>query len=231
MLPEGGLLFILEGNRPPTSSPAEAELVEVMQKYGTLESPFDPAYLLELLRQNGLAVVGDYVSVNGLVDREALDEQGRLRVEVPPVNYLLCKKVSDPKIPDSRAPGELRAEIELLSEWPGSFGPGENFSIKLRIRNAGDTLWLGGKFMRRGAVMPGVKIVDVSGAVLDEFHGEPALPRAVAPNESTVIVLERAAPDQPGNYTIKIDLVNQHVCWFEERGSKPLLLALEVRST
>lgn len=231
MLPEGGLLFVLEGNRPPTASVAEAELVEVMQKYHTLESPFDPGYLSQLLQDNGLPVVGDYVSVNGLVDREALDEQGRLRVEIPSINYLLCKKVSNSKVPDSRAPSELRAEIELLSEWEGSFATGENFSIRLRIRNAGDTLWLGGKFMRRGAVMPGVKFLDSDGAVRDEFHGEPALPRAMAPNESTVILIERAAPDQPGNYTIKIDLVDQHVCWFEERGSKPLLLPLEVRSS
>jgi 2-polyprenyl-3-methyl-5-hydroxy-6-metoxy-1,4-benzoquinol methylase len=231
MLPAGGLLFILEGNRPPAASAGEAELVEVMQEYGTLESPFDPAYLAQLLRDNALAVVGDYVSVNGLIDREALDEQGRFRVEIPPINYLLCKKVSDSKVPDSRAPGELRAEIEMLSEWPGKFGPGETVSIKLRIRNAGNTLWLGGKFMRRGAVMPGVKILDSAGTVLDEFHGEPALPRALAPNESTVILIERSAPAQPGIYTIKIDLVDQHVCWFAERGSKPLLLPLEVRSS
>jgi SAM-dependent methyltransferase len=228
MLRLGGMLFILEGNRPASGSAGEAELDEVMRRYGTLESPFDPAYLLQLLRQNGLAVVGDYVSVNGLVDREALDEQGRLRVEVPPINYLLCKKISDSSLPDSRTPGELRAEIELLSEWPGSFEPGERFSIKLRIRNAGDTLWLGGKYMRRGAVMPGVKILDAAGTVHDEFHGEPALPRALAPNESTEILIERACPAEPGNYTVKIDLVDQHVCWFEERGSKPLSLAMEV---
>jgi 2-polyprenyl-3-methyl-5-hydroxy-6-metoxy-1,4-benzoquinol methylase len=229
MLPVNGLLFILEGNRPPTGSAAEAELVEVMRKYRTLESPFDPDHLLQLLQKNGLAVVGDYVSVNDLVDREALDEQGRLRVEVPPINYLLCKKVSDSNVRDSRAPGELRAEIELLSEWPERFEPGERFSIKLRIRNAGDTLWLGGKYMRRGAVMPGVKILDTAGAGHDEFHGEPALPRALAPNESTEIVIERASPAEPGNYTVKIDLVDQHVCWFEERGSKPLTLPMEVR--
>lgn len=229
MLPDGGLFFILEGNRPPPDSAGEAELVEVMRKTRTLESPFDPAYLSQLLRQNGLAIAGDYVSVNALVDREALDEQGRLRVEVPPINYLLCKKVAGPEVPDSRAPGELRAEMELLSEWPGSFEPSQNFSIKLRVRNVGDTLWLGGKFMRRGAVMPGVKIIDSSGTVRDEFHGEPALPRGMGPNESTAILIERGCPDAPGNYTIKIDLVDQHVCWFEEHGSKPFSLPLEVR--
>jgi 2-polyprenyl-3-methyl-5-hydroxy-6-metoxy-1,4-benzoquinol methylase len=235
MLPVGGLLFILEGNRPPTASPAEAELVEVMRRYRTLESPFDPAYLAQLLEQTGLAIVGDYVSLNGLVDRGALDEEGRLRVEVPPINYLLCKKLSETaaasSMPDSLSPGELRADMESLSVWPETFAPGEIFTVRLRVQNTGDTLWLGGKYMRRGAVMPGVRIIDATGAARDEFHGEPPLPRALAPGESTVIVIEHACPTESGNYTVKIDLVNQHVCWFEERGSKPLLLPMEVRAS
>ena len=233
MLPIGGLLFILEGNRPPVASAAEMELVEVMRKYRTLESPFDPAYLCELLDQCGLAVVGDYVNVNGLIDREALDEQGRIRVEMPAINYLLCKKVSDAapasNVPDSRAPGLLRAEISLRSTWPASFAPGETFVAEFLVQNVGDTLWLGGRYLRRGAVMLGVKILDGSGEVRDEFHGEPPLPRALAPNESGVVVIEHACPAAPGSYTLKIDLVDQHVCWFEERGSQTLSLPMEVR--
>jgi 2-polyprenyl-3-methyl-5-hydroxy-6-metoxy-1,4-benzoquinol methylase len=232
MLPLGGLLFILEGNRPSAASAGEAELIKVMEEYRTLESPFDPVYLAHLLQRNGLAIVGDYVSVNGLVDREALDGQGRLRVQIPPVNYLLCKKVSETasaaSVPDSRSPGALRAEIELLSAWPENFASGEIFRLVLRIRNTGDTLWLGGKYLRPGAVMPGVKIFDESGTVREEFHGEPPLPRALAPNESTIIEIEHASPGAPGNYTVKIDLVDQHVCWFEERGSEPFFLLMKV---
>jgi hypothetical protein len=153
-------------------------------------------------------------------------------VEIPAINYLLCKKVSEGapafRVPDSRAPGVLRAEIELISDWPVSFAPGGTFRARLRIRNAGDTLWLGGKDMRRGAVMPGVKILEPSGEIHEEFHGEPALPRGVAPNESCLVTIERACPAAPGRYTLKIDLVDQHICWFEERGSTPLYLPLVV---
>jgi 2-polyprenyl-3-methyl-5-hydroxy-6-metoxy-1,4-benzoquinol methylase len=234
MLPLGGLLFVLEGNRPPVASAAEAELVEVMRKYRTLESPFDPAYLAQLLDQFGLAVVGDYVSVNGLIDRDALDEQGRLRLEMPAINYLLCKKVSDDaapasSVPDSRAPGLLRAKISVRSPWPASFTAGETFGLELLVENAGDTLWLGGRYLRRGAVMLGVKILESSGEIRDEFHGEPPLPSALGPGESVAVVIEHACPSTPGSYLLKIDLVDQHVCWFEERGSEPLLLPLEVR--
>ncbi|HEX8118475.1 MAG TPA: methyltransferase domain-containing protein, partial [Pyrinomonadaceae bacterium] len=105
----GGSLFILEGDRPEEGSENEEELLEVMRNFGTLESPFSRDYLRGLLDASGFAVVGDYVSVNGLFERDTL-EGGRLRVEPPPVNYLLCKKVAaEPgrrasSVPDTRRP-------------------------------------------------------------------------------------------------------------------------------
>lgn len=233
MIRPGGLLFILEGNRPPPGSTGEQELAEVMRNYGTLESPFDPGYLHQLLNEAGLAVVGDYISVNGLFDRDIIDEQGRLKVHATSINYLLCKKVSESgpasSVPDSRAPGLLRAEIHPQSPWLEKLVPGKPFTLQLRITNTGDTVWLGGDYLRRGAVTLGVKILDDAGRVIDEFHGEPGLPRAVGPNESCSVVIEHPAPAQPGSYVLKIDLVDQHICWFEERGSQPISLPLVVR--
>ena len=232
MLPLGGVLFILEGNRPAPGSAGEAELMSVMNQFGTLESAFDREHLGELLNNAGFAVAGDYVSVNGLFDRELVDDQARLRIEMPSINYLLCKKVANDapasSVPDSRAPGLLRAEISLRSDWPEKFMPGEVFTAGLLVRNAGDTLWLGGGFLRRGGVTLGVKIFDEAGTVCDEFHGEPALPRAVAPNESCSVTIEHVCPAAPGRYTLKIDLVDQHICWFEERGSTALYLPMVV---
>jgi hypothetical protein len=77
--------------------------------------------------------------------------------------------------------------------------------------------------------MLGVKFLDAAGNIVDEFHGEPALPRAMAPGEEALAVIERTAPAKPGAYSMKIDLVDQHICWFEERGSQPLVLSFEVR--
>ena len=232
MLPVGGVLFVLEGNRPAPGSAGQAELIDVMEKFGTLESAFDRDYLGQLLDEAGFAIAGDYVSVNGLFDRELVDDQARLRIEVPSINYLLCKKVVEnapaSTVPDSRAPGLLRAEITLRANWPERFTTGQSFTAHLRIRNAGDTLWLGGPFLRRGAVTLGVKIFDETGEVCDEFHGEPALPRALAPNESCDVTVGRISPARPGRYTLKIDLVDQHVCWFEERGSTALYLPFVV---
>ena len=43
MLPFGGLLFVLEGERPPEESQTAEELLGVMREYETLESPFSRA--------------------------------------------------------------------------------------------------------------------------------------------------------------------------------------------
>ena len=236
MLDVGGLLFILEGHKPPAGSTTEDELQDVMQRYGTLESPFSGDYLRALLDEHGLAVVGDYVSVNGLFEREAL-EDNRLPLHslATDYHYLTCLKVADgvpaTSVPDSRRPGVLRAEFTLSDSTPQHVEAGAKLSVAIKIRNAGDTLWLSGQTLRQGVVTPGVRVVDEHGEIIAEFHGNPMLPRPVAPGKSISLNIQFTAPTIPGTYTVKIDLVDQHVCWFEERGSPPLGFSFEVEKS
>ena len=227
-----GSLFILEGDRPAEGSATEAELLDVMHRYETLESPFSREYLRSLLDENGFAVVGDYVSVNGLFPR-ALVESDRVRVEPPEVNYLLCKKVlseagrAASTIPDSLRPGDLRVQFEMLSTVPNEIAPGDRLSFSVRIENTGDTLWLT-ETVSAGIVMPAVRVFDHAGDLVTEFHGEPMLPHPIAPRESVKIKIEYRAPQRAGSYKLKLDLVDQQVCWFEERGSQPLVIEFTV---
>lgn len=232
----GGALFILEGDRPEEGSETEEELLEVMRHFETLESPFSREYLRALLDEQGLAVVGDYVTVNGLFERDSL-EQNRLRVEPPEVNYLLCKKVVSEagrrasNVPDSRDPSRPSARMSFAEAWPDEVEPGALLKASLQVENAGDTLWLTGAAERVGSVMLGARVSDATGAVVWERHGTPPLPRPLAPGESVVLNFEMRAPRAPGLYTLKLDFVAQHVCWFEERGSAPLAMNFRVLST
>jgi glycosyltransferase involved in cell wall biosynthesis/SAM-dependent methyltransferase len=234
MLEPGGLLFILEGERPPEGSASEEELRGVMLEYRTLESPFSYDYLRGLLAEQGFAVVGDYVSINGLFEREML-EGNRLPLDTLATNYhyLTCKKVADgspaSRVPDSRDPRLLRALFTLRRPAPESVEPGATLSLSLSVENTGDTLWLTAQTVRAGIVMPALRVYeDATGDLVREIHGEPMLPRAVAPGESVNFKIEYTVPRHRGAYTLKIDLVNQHVCWFEDRGSAPLVLRFEV---
>lgn len=230
----GGSLFILEGDRPPVGSATEEELIDVMRRYETLESPFSREYLRALLDEHGFAVVGDYVSVNGLFRRETLEE-GRLRVEPPEVNYLLCKKVVAEEgrrassIPDTRSPSAPAARLSFTETWPGEVAPGALTTRTLVVENTGDTLWLVGPAEQVGSCMLGVRLSDESGAIVQERHGTPPLPRSLAPRESVSLRFELRAPHTSGLYALKLDMVAQHVCWFEQRGSEPLVLQFRVR--
>jgi 2-polyprenyl-3-methyl-5-hydroxy-6-metoxy-1,4-benzoquinol methylase/glycosyltransferase involved in cell wall biosynthesis len=230
----GGALFILEGDRPDEGSETEEELLEVMRRYETLESPFSREYLRGLLDEHGLAVVGDYVSVNGLFERDSVEDGGRLRVEPPEVNYLLCKKVvreggrRASAVPDSREPSRPAARMSFTEALPREVAPGAPMKATLQVENAGDTLWLVGSAERAGSCMLGARLTDESGAIVWERHGTPPLPRALAPGERVGLQFEMPAPRASGLYTLKLDLVAQHVCWFEERGSSPLVVTFRV---
>ncbi len=239
MLNVGGLLFILEGQKPDDNTTPAEELRGVMREFGTLESPFSNDYLRALISENGFAIVGDYVSVNGLFEREMLkgrpDNQSLpLRTIATDYHYLTCMKVDHSgrvsDMPDSKRPGLLRAEITLQDKSAWRVAAGKNFEVPVTITNTGDTLWLTGQTVRAGIVMPGVKILDASGKVVAERHGHPMLPRAVPPGQTILLNLECIGPDQPGTYTVRVDLVAQHVCWFAERGSEPLVFNLKVEA-
>jgi glycosyltransferase involved in cell wall biosynthesis/SAM-dependent methyltransferase len=233
MLDVGGLLFILEGHKPSAGSATEDELQQVMRRYGTLESPFSTDYLRALLDEHGLAIVGDYVSVNGLFEREMLEDNslplGSLATDY---HYLTSVKVAEggpaSNVPDSRTPGLLRAEFRLTGPLSRRVEPNEQISAMITIRNTGDTLWLSGQTVRAGIVMPGVRVFDQRGEVVREVHGHPMLPRSIAPGQTIAMEIPCPVPAVPGNYTVKIDLVDQQVCWFEERGSQPLIFSVEV---
>jgi SAM-dependent methyltransferase/glycosyltransferase involved in cell wall biosynthesis len=229
----GGQLFILEGVRPPAGSRSEEELRGVMSEFRTLESPFDYEYLRALLDEHGFRIVGDYISVNGLFERETL-EGDRLPLQKLATNYhyLICKKVSDgaraSTVPDSLRPGTLRARIALREPAPERLASGETLLLSLAVENTGDTLWLTGQSVRAGIVMPAFRVFDAAGALVSEVHGEPLLPRAVAPGETVNIKIEYRVPRRAGAYKLKVDLVDQHVCWFEQQGSEPFVFAFEV---
>jgi hypothetical protein len=78
--------------------------------------------------------------------------------------------------------------------------------------------------------MPGIRIFDAHGEIISEFHGHPMLPRAVAPGQTISLTIQFTAPTVPGYYSVKLDLVDQHICWFEQRGSRPLVFNFKVEN-
>ena len=73
----GGRIFIHEGVRPAPGSEGERQLIAEMEEYGTLESPFDPAYLLAVLKEAGFTQIARFAAVDDLLDVSDADEELR----------------------------------------------------------------------------------------------------------------------------------------------------------
>jgi hypothetical protein len=116
----------------------------------------------------------------------------------------------------------------LHGEFNDSLSPHGAMAFSVEVVNEGDTLWLVSRAAPRGTVRLGIKILDNGGRMVDEFHGEPPLPHALAPGEKAVLEIDHPAPEQLGKYSLKIDLLDQDICWFEQRGSQPLVLEFSV---
>jgi sugar lactone lactonase YvrE len=67
-----------------------------------------------------------------------------------------------------------------------------------------------------------------NGARLAELDRRVVLSRDLAPGESVELPLTLTTPAQPGNYTLRIDAVQEGVAWFGDMGSEVLNLKLRV---
>lgn len=130
----------------------------------------------------------------------------------PSYGYLRCGDAP----PDSRAPGHLRAEVAARR------APTEARVLALSIRNVGDTVWLASPMTAGGWVRLGVQMADHEGHVLDRDWLRVALPHDVCPGEQ--LALSVTLPHSAGIHAYRVDLVDELVTWFEERGSDVVLV-------
>lgn len=230
MLLPGGVLLVMEGSRPEPGSAGERELVAVMERHATLESPFDRDALVGLFGEAGLTLVGDYVTVAGLFDRDTAMGPGGVPVDPAPT-CLLAKKVDGLCLGTTGKPGvrpRLDVRWRLLGDWDPRHRRGTLVRVPVEVENGGDHLWLPGTPLRRGAVAAGLVLRDGTGSEIARRHGETRLPRALGPGERARLEVGLPTPQEAGRYCVELDLVAHEVFWFGERGSAPLRLPLEV---
>ena len=102
------------------------------------------------------------------------------------------------------------------------YSSGQSIHIQATIQNTGDTLWLAEPRREFGGyVTLGAKLCEADGRMLTDALGRVLLPHDVAPGEivhlETVIVLPSSLP--PGSYTLRLDMVDELIAWFEQLGS------------
>ncbi len=98
--------------------------------------------------------------------------------------------------------------------------------FEVKIENRGDQLWLGDVFR---PVRLSYHWFDLANNCV-EFNGlRTNLPdNGIKPGSSVDVLMEIKAPSKSGKYKLMLTLVQEMVCWFEERGFEPACLEVDV---
>lgn len=138
-----------------------------------------------------------------------------------------------PLIPDDEidalaAPAALpddayKAHLALADHEDRRCAPGERRPVYVRVTNAGGVRWPWG-LDQEPQIRAAYHWRHAGGEVLEHEGLRSPLPVAVGPGETVVVPLWVDAPAVAGTYLLDIDLVHEHVRWFDD----PLTVELRV---
>jgi len=226
----GGQLFIHEGVMPPPGSEAEQNLVAEMERYGTLESPFDPEYLVDVVERAGFTRVRRLMQVDELVDlgsrrprirwpRRRTREAARFR---PELNIVHAENpIADPGTEGIDA---FSARLEPEGSWRVD---GPELVLTLKLANTGRAFWPAGRWypFPQGSVTVGPYLAGAQGAREVEL-ARTVLPRSLSPGDSLAVEVRIPREQAAGRGAIALDLVREGVFWFAEAGSQPVVVPI-----
>ncbi|MGI8838504.1 MAG: hypothetical protein ACR2H4_17955 [Pyrinomonadaceae bacterium] len=129
----------------------------------------------------------------------------------------------------SKTPGPLpdrafRAQL-AFKDAPAKLRAGQKETIVVRVKNASDVLWWarGGEINDSPSNKFYIALGDLwlheDGKLLTEMDGRIGLPKDLRPGEEVEVPLSISAPTTPGNYILEVDLVQEQVAWFHDKGS------------
>lgn len=127
-------------------------------------------------------------------------------------------------LPDSG----FKAQITPVNP-PAKLPPGQRADVTVRVKNTSDATW-----PMRGRAGDGVYQVNLGDRWIDAAGGDVKvderafLPRAVKPGEEIEIPFTIVAPNKTGDFTVEIDMVQEGVAWFVQKGSQPARIKIKV---
>ena len=125
--------------------------------------------------------------------------------------------------------------IISVADPPARLRTGQKEAIQVNVKNASDVLWYA-----RGATVNNASSNKFYLAVADrwlkadgeklvtDMDGRYALPRDLKPGEETKVPLLITAPREPDAYILELDLVQEQVAWFHDKGSGTARVKIQV---
>ena len=116
--------------------------------------------------------------------------------------------------------GAYRAAIRV-SNPPLQIPAGYQHAMEVRVRNASGEIWnASGTASGRYFIQLGNHWRHEDGTIVTWDDGRTLLTTDLKPGDEAEMQLQITAPAWPGEYVIEIDLVEEGVAWFGEKGSK-----------
>ena len=192
---------------------------------GVLENEIDPEQLRETARHAGFSELE--VIVPPIPPNLMMLPMPRLRWYlrglpwIVPHDYIRAAILSSPigvlrkgpYISTSLHPHGLRAEIRSLGT-PIETRKGETFTVRASIVNKAGTVWL--RTGRRGVgyVRAGGRILRLPDLSLVHECGRAAIPRDMHEGDQCELDVPCIAPDQPGEYVVRLEMIDEGITWF-----------------
>jgi hypothetical protein len=123
------------------------------------------------------------------------------------------------------AVSDYREEIVALNP-PSVMRAGEKLDVHFKVKNLGSATWpaVGTKDFKYQMNMGNRWIKGTQNSEDNRAVMKGDLP----PGAETEITLRITAPQEPGDYTLEIDMVHEGVTWFKQRGASPLSIGVTV---
>lgn len=129
-------------------------------------------------------------------------------------------------IPDSRSHIGLSHSISINKDVY-SVKAGENLYIPLKISNSGTAQWLTENINNIGVVNIGAHLYSETHSLLNLDFSRHAINTPTDPGQAFEQVIKLRF-NEIGKFLISIDLVSEGICWFENLGSKPVYIHINV---
>ena len=148
-----------------------------------------------------------------------------------------CKQAAPPSTNNAPAatpvtaktPGPLpdngfKAEV-TLSDDALKLRAGQKETVAIKVKNTSDVVW-----WQRGAeintrsdnqfyIAAGSRWRDKEGKPTNEPEGHNGIPKDLRPGDTAEMTLDITAPKTPGEWILELDMVQEGVSWFGDKGS------------
>ncbi|HEV3470827.1 MAG TPA: glycosyltransferase family 39 protein [Pyrinomonadaceae bacterium] len=162
-----------------------------------------------------------------VITTESTCPRCRVISEVEPYTVYVAEGPPRPELRPLPEAG-FRASVRLAGP-PPVLRAGRPAELRAVVRNEGAALWRARE--RDGEpyqLSLGNHWLDPAGRTLVNDDGRTQLPRDTAPGEEVELTLHVNAPNAPGHYLLELDMLQEGVTWFGNKGSPTLRLPVRV---